>query len=130
MGGNLMYELMPGEKKYGRGENPNSWAHAKDNKGRPKFRDEWGEDSKTGSFSASPTAITGLDSLAKQAGYSGRSEFIQYIGMGLVPLLGKDIDYEAMLANLKNQGFKSLEDFIIAISNDEVEILKKTEDFD
>jgi hypothetical protein len=122
-------ESTPKKKpKFKRGENPASWAHAKFNQGRPKFENKWGEKSVTSGISISKTALNGLKTICKEAGYSGHSEFLQHVGMGLVPILSKDINYKAAIENLKEQGFESLEDLIIAISNGEVEIAQSSDE--
>ena len=111
------------DKKYGRGKNPASTAHAKLNKGRPKYREIWGEDAITRNFKVTPSAVKKFDQLVVTKGFKHRSDYIQHAGAELVPILPKKIDYKQAQEILAKSGFNELGDLLQALCNGEAEII-------
>lgn len=126
-----MFILAPEMTKseYGRGQNPNSHKHAKFNKGRPKFRDIWGEDAITRSFSITKKAVEEMDRAVQAAGFDNRSDYLQHIGSNLVPVLPKEFDYEMLEGILKNTvGIDNIEELLKAIISGEVELIRNDDE--
>lgn len=69
----------------GRGLNPNSRKNLI-HTGRPSSEEVYGEPSKNHTVTVTDTGWNGLKDLVRQAGYSGVSEFLEYVGRGNISI--------------------------------------------
>ena len=74
---------MKRKKHDGRGKHPNSLDNLTYNGGRPKHYDS---SKKTRTVTVTEEGWLGLDQLAKQHGFSSRSELLEKLGRGIVKL--------------------------------------------
>lgn len=67
----------------GRGLSPNSQKNLI-HTGRPSSEDVYGEPSRNHTVTVTDTGWNGVKDIVKQAGYSGVSEFLEYVGRGII----------------------------------------------